>query len=188
VTAPLVTLLALCLFTAVAAVKDHRTGHIPNPLVAIAAVAGVTLHLALGFRSTDATGHGVGDALANETFTVALGVVLCAMVPLLLYRVGAMGGGDVKLLGAIGIVAGPMLGLEIELTAFVVAILFVGARLAYRGELLRLLGNSLALATNPMRAPEKRRQVPEALMTSLRFAPAVFASTLLSVLAHWHET
>ncbi|HEX4339108.1 MAG TPA: A24 family peptidase [Polyangiaceae bacterium] len=185
---PIVTLVALCLFTAIAAFTDHRTGHIPNPLVATLAVAGVALQLVLGLWGQGTVRRGVGDALANATFAAALGVVLCAMVPLLLYKVGAMGGGDVKLLGAIGLAAGPMLGLEIELTAFVVAVLYAGARLAYRGELLRLLGNSLALATNPMRAPEKRRPVPEALMTSLRFAPAVFAATLLSVLAHWGET
>jgi prepilin peptidase CpaA len=179
------TLSILGLLTAAAAFADFRTGHIPNPVVAVGAALGVALQIAVGVRDALVNGGSVASALASAVGMAALGIVLCAMVPLVLYRVGGMGGGDVKLLGAIGAVCGPMLGLEIEMTAFVVAMLYAGCRLAYRGQLLRLLGNSLALATNPVRPKEKQRAVPEELMTSLRFAPAVFAATVLTVAGHW---
>ena len=109
----------------------------------------------------------------------------CAAVPLLLYRVSAIGGGDVKLLASVGVWAGPILGLQVELYAFVLAALYAPARLAYQGQLLRLLGNSAALIANPFLPKSRRKEVPQALLTELRFGPAVFAATALVALLRW---
>ena len=107
---------------------------------------------------------------------IVVGVLGCSAVPLLLYRVRAMGGGDVKLLACLGVWAGPILGLQVELYAFVLAALYAPARLAYQGDLLRLLGNSAALLKNPFLPPARRKEVPQALLTELRFGPAVFVA------------
>jgi prepilin peptidase CpaA len=183
--AHIVTLLVLGLFTGAAAFTDHRTGHIPNRLVAAGALAAIALEVASALRVASIAGQRIHLAIGSAAVTAVLGAVLCTVVPVVLFRAGAMGGGDVKLLGAVGIAAGPMLGLEIQLTAFVLGVLYAGSRVAYRGELVRLLGSSLALATNPMRSRENRKPVPAELLTSLRFAPAVFAATLVTAIGSW---
>jgi len=180
-----ISLLTLGVFTAAAAAVDYRTGHIPNSLAFALAGLGAVLGVGGAVEHARDTGQSIASALGMVGAAAALGVALCTAVPFVLYRARAMGGGDVKLLGAVGATAGPMLGLEIELTAFVVAALFVGCRLAYRGQLLRLLANTLSVATNLFGPRGRRRKVPEELLTSLRFAPAVFAATLLSIVAHW---
>jgi len=171
-------LAALVLFTAWAAYVDWRTGHIPNRLVLFGMAGGVLLRAAVallepvaGLSTAAALGRAVGGAL--------LGAVGCALVPLLLFRLNAMGGGDVKLLAALGAATGLRLGLEVELTAFVLVALYAPARMAYEGRLLRLLGNSVALLVNPLLPKSRRRDVPEALLTSLPFGPAVFLASLL---------
>ena len=69
-----------------------------------------------------------------------------------------MGGGDVKLLAMVGAFVGPTIGIEIELYAFVLTALFAGARLAYQGQLLKVLANSALLVTNPLRSKDRRRR------------------------------
>lgn len=183
-TASHIVLLALALFTAAVAYVDIRTGHIPNRLVLLGFGAGVLLHVSgvLLFAEPDASrGAALGRALSN----VALGLLVCGLVPLLLFRLGAMGGGDVKLLAAIGAAAGPVLGLEIQLMAFVAVALYAPARLAYEGKLMRMLGNSAALIANPFLPKPRRREVPSELLTSLPFGPAVFAATALASISQW---
>ena len=109
----------------------------------------------------------------------------CSAVPLLLYRAGALGGGDVKLLASVGVWAGPILGLQVELYAFVLAAFYATARLAHEGQLPRLIGNSAVLLKNPFSPKAKRKEVPQASLTELRFGPSVFAATALVTLLRW---
>jgi prepilin peptidase CpaA len=175
----------LLLFTLVAAVIDFRTGHIPNRLVGYGAALGVAVHFgvhALLLRQPEQSWLELaGAASAN----VVMGVLACGTVPLLLYRVGAMGGGDVKLLAAVGAWGGPVLGLQIEMYAFVCAAVYAPARLAYQGQLLRLIGNSAILLTNPFRPKASRKEIPQALLTELRFGPAIFVGAALVALVRW---
>jgi len=175
----------LLLFTALTAVVDYRTGHIPNRLVAIGAVIGLVAHFAVHFALIRQPGQDLGELLGGAAINVAVGVLGCSAVPLLLYRLSAMGGGDVKLLATLGVWAGPILGLQVELYAFVLAALYAPARLAYQGELFRLLGNSVALLKNPFLPKARRKEVPQALLTELRFGPAVFVGTALVALVRW---
>jgi len=172
------------LFTLAAAIVDFRTGHIPNRLTLFGACAGVGLHvyvhLALLMQNAS-----LAERLLAACSNVALGAVVCGLVPLLLYRTGGMGGGDVKLLGTVGATCGPMLGLEIELYAFVLAALYAPARLAYQGQLLRGLSNSVMLLANPVLPKARRRQVPAELLSSVRFGPAVFVAALVVGLTRW---
>jgi prepilin peptidase CpaA len=114
---PLLSHAWLLALTATAAVTDTRSGLIPNwltlPTLALAPLA----QLAAG---------GVADALN------ALGAVLaCALVPLLLFALRAMGGGDVKLFGALGALCGASLGLGLQLVSYALAAV-VGLAVATR--------------------------------------------------------
>src|SRR5688572_10249699 len=80
----------------VAAISDYRTGHIPNWLTFGALGLGTVTQIALSH-------------LAFPTLIVLLfaasslaGVVLTGLVPLLLWKKNALGGGDLKLLVAMG--------------------------------------------------------------------------------------
>jgi len=175
----------LLVFTALTGFVDYRSGHIPNRLVAVGALIGLVVHFAVHFWLIRQPGQALSELLGGAAVNVTVGVLGCAAVPLLLYRVSAMGGGDVKLLAALGVWAGPILGLQVELYAFVIAALYAPARLAYQGELLRLLGNSAALLTNPFLPKARQKKVPEALLTELRFGPTVFVATTLVALLRW---
>ncbi|HYQ44859.1 MAG TPA: A24 family peptidase [Polyangiaceae bacterium] len=177
----------LLLFTALAGFVDFRTGQIPNPLVAIGAGVGLVLHFIVHLALIRQSGQPLFELLSAAAVNVFVGLLGCAAVPLLLYRVGAMGGGDVKLLASVGIWAGPILGLQVELYAFVLAALYAPARLAYQGELFRLIGNSAALLKNPFLPKTRRKEVPQALLTELRFGPAVFVATALVALVRWRN-
>jgi prepilin peptidase CpaA len=182
-----IVLSGLGLFTALAGFVDYRTGQIPNRLVAVGALLGLCLHYFVHFALIRQTNQALTELLFAASINIGVGLLGCAAVPLLLYRVGAMGGGDVKLLACVGIWAGPILGLQVELYAFVLAALYAPARLAYQGELFRLLGNSAALLRNPFLPKARRKEVPQALLTELRFGPVVFFATALVALVRWRN-
>lgn len=174
--------------TAVGAVYDWRTGHIPNWLTLGALGVGVVGHAALGLAGNPhpgvvATGRAF-DALTGAAFSL-LGAATCAVVPLVLYRLGAIGGGDVKLLAALGAILRPMLGIEAELYAFVAAAIVAPGWLAYHGKLGTVLGNTLALVKNPFLPEERRRDIAPEMLTSVRFGPAIFAGTCGVAAMHW---
>lgn len=180
-----IVLSGLLLFTALAGFVDFRSGHIPNRLVAVGAAVGLVVHVAVHLLLLRAPQQSTLELLSSAAVNVAIGVLVCAAVPLLLFRVGAMGGGDVKLLAACGVWAGPIIGMHVELYAFVVAAVYAPARLAYQGQLFRLLGNSAVLLKNPFLPRAQRKEVPQALLTELRFGPAVFVATALVALVRW---
>jgi prepilin peptidase CpaA len=84
----------LCLgaLLAAAAWSDWRTRRIPNALTLAGAAAAIALHLAAG-------GGAVLQGLQGFGLALAVGVPLFAL--------GALGGGDVKLLAAVGAFMGP---------------------------------------------------------------------------------
>lgn len=174
---------ALLLLTAVAAFEDLRSGEIPNRLIAVALLAAMPLH---GFAQYSAMpGASLRDVLLSTLAYSGGGFLVCGLTPLLVFYFDAMGGGDVKLLATIGAFVGPTLGLEIQLYSLVLAALYAGARVAYAGQLLRLLASSAALLANPLLPRAKRRRVPAELLQSLRFAPAVFAASLVVTLVRF---
>lgn len=162
-----------CLATAVAGFLDLRTGLIPNALTLPLLAVGVPLHVVLmrGGAPQVSSWLWVADALAGSLF--------CALVPLLLWRVGGMGGGDLKLFAALGALLGVRAGLEIQLVAFTVAALIAPAVLAFRGKLLAVLRNIGRQLMNPFLPAHRRTAVPPELMTEVRFGPAIFAGTAL---------
>jgi prepilin peptidase CpaA len=168
----------LVLFTLVAAYRDLRTGHIPNRLVLLGVIAGVAVQVLAQVISRPAPNAAWTASLLRFGMAVVVGPLACGAVPYFLFRVGAMGGGDVKLLAAVGVGSGPFLGLRVEFLAFVLAAVFALSQMAYRGQLLRLLASSAWTLINPLLPRTRRRPVPPELLTPLPLGPAVSAATL----------
>lgn len=156
--------LPLLAITLVAAFTDVRTGLIPNWLTLPTLVLAPLVQLAFGGT----------HALAMSI----IGCVVCALVPLCMFRAGAMGGGDVKLLSGIGALAGPLSGLEVQLLAYNVLVAFALIALALRGELRAVLRRTWRLL---VRGPAQRD--PEAtdareVLTTFRLGAPIFVAAL----------
>jgi prepilin peptidase CpaA len=152
---------------AIAAVTDWRRGEIPNwltlPPLAAAPIA-----------------YAIVDAPIAGAQALGAGLV-CGLVPYLLFRRGAAGGGDVKLFAAIGALLGLSIGLEAELLTFLATALVSLGRLAWDGKLLRTLANSLYLGVNPILPQRLRREVAPELMTAVRLGGFVFIGTFVAL-------
>jgi prepilin peptidase CpaA len=165
--------------TLVAAVWDQRTGLIPNAITYPLLGLGALTHLVV-----TSTRFPTASWLIISVELVS-GASLCALVPFLLWRKSAMGGGDVKLLAGLGATLGPSLGLELELYAFLCALVVAPVVLAYRGELAATVKRSIALLTRPFRkaSGEERQAAPP--QTELRFGPAICLATLMVAFLEW---
>lgn len=165
------------LVVAVAALIDLRTGRIPNWLTLGGIAVGLLGHGAIALASDGPRGA------ALSVGTALLGAALGAAGPLVLYRLHALGGGDVKLFAALGVLLGPMLGLEAQLLSFVCAALVLPLRLAWAGNLFETLRRSLAVALGLVLPAAGRPPVNEAAMSWFRLGPAIFAGTVWAILA-----
>ena len=175
-------LLAAATLAALGAWLDWRSGEIPNWLTLGALGLAPFAHLAyatsLGLTSN--------EAVMEAGFSGG-GAALCALVPLMLYRQNAIGGGDLKLLAALGAILQPRLGVEAEMYAFFSAALVAPARLAYQGKLFVTLKNAVVLLVNPFLPKERRKEIEPETMSWFRFGPAIFFGTALAVFLHWRK-
>src|SRR5262249_54366245 len=117
-----------------------------------------------------------------------MGMLVGGVVPLLLYRAGAMGGGDVKLFAALGAVTLTGFVIEAEAYAFLIATIY-GLTVAIRDKTWRATAErALALYTRRRRAQEAAAETaPRPDMTSIRLAPSVCAGTCVSALLLWSQ-
>jgi prepilin peptidase CpaA len=129
---PLIVLVAL------AACIDWRTRRIPNWLNVMTCVIG----LGLSFQGTI---HAT-PTMALTGLAVGFGLLLPA------FALGAMGGGDVKLLAAIGAWTGPLGVLLILVVSTLVGMVIAIAQAAQSGKLSMLLRNSAVLTVNLVNA------------------------------------
>jgi prepilin peptidase CpaA len=116
--APALILLAVAL---VSAFTDLTRGTIYNTVTYPAILVGVALQLWLH--------GGAGLPLALGGFAVGF------FPAFVLWVLGGMGGGDAKLLGAIGAIAGPLVAIETLILAFLFGGLFALGKLAWHGRL-----------------------------------------------------
>lgn len=162
--------------TGAAAFWDARTGRIPNWITAPA------FGLALAFQAWGAyglaqSGQGLDGAAAlrHVTWAIIAGMVVCAVLPLLLYCVDAMGGGDVKLLAALGALLGAELGFQLLVYSMVAATIYGLAVMAWRGQLKSALANTASVAKGTF-SRKGTKDVETSKLTMLKFGPAVFAA------------
>lgn len=93
-----IAIVAVCI---AATVTDLRTGRIPNKLTASAMLAGLVFWLVVGL----VVGGGLvrTDGVISGTVTASFLGLLCGLIPFaILVMLGGLGGGDMKLMGAIG--------------------------------------------------------------------------------------
>lgn len=103
----LVLLVSVAVFTLVAAVSDLRTRKIPNWMTVPMCVAGLIYQISFFQWS------GLGNGLLG--FLAGFGILF------ILWMIGSAGGGDVKLMGALG----PWLGGWLTLKVLFVSLIFV---------------------------------------------------------------
>jgi len=155
--------------TIVGAVCDSRSGEIPNWLT-LPPLLAAPLAYCLA----------IGPEHAARSLAAAC---LDAAIPYLLFRRGGMGGGDVKIFGAIGAVTGfdPFLGLEIQLAALSIAMLFALGALAWKGQLLRTLASVLAQILRLLLRKGHRSQFSDHLSVSIRMGVPILIATGIHV-------
>jgi prepilin peptidase CpaA len=160
---------AVLVIAAIAAVTDFRRGEIPNWLTLPPLVVGPVA-------------YGLLNGVWGAASAIAA-IAVCGLIPYLLFRRGAAGGGDVKLFAAIGALAGLSIGIEVQLVTFLAAALISLGRLAWHGRLLRTLSNSAFLAINPVLPDRWRRTVAPELMTMVRLGGFALVGTLVALAA-----
>ncbi len=170
-----------------AAIIDWRTGEIPNWLTIGPLFGGALAHVVYDA----AHGASAKDAALSGGWSL-FGALVCSVIPLVLYRQDAIGGGDLKLLAGLGAIltmgsGGWKLGLEAEMYSFFAAGLLAPAGLAYEGKLFRTLKNTALLAINPFLPKKKRRAIEPALLNWFRFGPAIFLGTAVAAYIHWRK-
>jgi prepilin peptidase CpaA len=150
--APAVVLLLLAV---TCAVTDLWKGKIYNAITYPAMALGVVLSV---------WQHGVSGIF------IALGGFAVGFFPaFIMFALGGMAGGDVKLLGAIGTIAGAVAATETLILAFVVGGVLSLGKLAWHGQLFSSLWRSLRVIVGslwPGFAPAKR---PESERLTIRF-------------------
>lgn len=164
-----------------AAVYDWRKGEIPNWLTLSALLAAPFIHVA---RVAIALGKPLEDAVREGGFSLG-GAALCALVPLLLFKQGAIGGGDVKLLAALGALLQPMVGVEAQMYGFFAGAILAPARLAYEGKLFSTLKNAFAIGANLFLPKTRQRSIEESTLSWFRLGPAIFIGVMCAVYLHW---
>ena len=168
----------------VAAVTDLRCRIVPNRLTVPAILIGLLLHGAEGLVRHGAPG------LADELI-LAFAAMLAGLVPMaLIFFAGGLGGGDVKLVGAIGAISGSWLCVlgavfyGFIFAAAIAIVLMVRHRIVMR-TLHRLLGAALsAYGRSKVQLPTDSPKVPFALAMCLGGLLAG-AERLLGVALPW---
>jgi prepilin peptidase CpaA len=130
----LIYLASACVCAAVSAVFDIKSRRIPNFITGPCLAAGLVL-------------HGIGDGW-HGLLTSMAAALICGAIFLIFYLAGGMGAGDVKLITAVGALAGlPHVAYLLILSALAGGVMGVFLAIS-RGKLLQTLGNVTALLTH----------------------------------------
>ncbi len=165
---------AILVLTLIAAAFDTRTGRIPNALTLGTIVVAPGLH-ALAVPRPFAFEAAEWSLLAGA---------LCGVAPLALWKLGWVGGGDVKLVAAIGVLGGPRLGLEAAFLAFFAVTAFGFLRLTWQGSLLRTMRDDVAFTAKRLLDPKGPIDADRTLGAPLRFGPFACVGALMSLILH----
>jgi prepilin peptidase CpaA len=155
------------LATLIAAITDTRSGRIPNWLTTPLFVLGPLLGFVAGG--------------AQELILSLLAILLCGLVPLLLFARAAMGGGDVKLLAGLGGLLGTHIGIELQFFSFCVVAFVLLAHMAWDGRLFVTMKNVLFAGGHLFLPKRYHREIEPALLTQVRMGLSIFVATLVSI-------
>ncbi|MCL2778031.1 MAG: A24 family peptidase [Polyangiaceae bacterium] len=175
-----VSLIVAVVVAAIAAWFDWRRGEIPNWLTYGALVLGPFLHAGRVLASRQP----MEIALTEGGYSI-VGALACSIVPALLYKQGAIGGGDLKLLAAIGALLQTYNGVEAQMYGFFAAALVAPAYLAYRGKLFSTLKNAFTILANMFRPKTRQEPVAESTLSWFRLGPPLFFGVLVTAYLHW---
>jgi prepilin peptidase CpaA len=170
--APLLALLLL------AAVIDARTRRLPNWLTLGTILCGVARAACVGGAV------GFGHALA--------GLFAGACPSLILFIMGALGGGDVKLFAGIGAWLGPLPALAVfGVQCMIGLVLILGQSLAQRRALVLVRNSALLFATINQRGLAAAASAPSANFTSIDrpfpyAVPVALATLAVLVVPTWN--
>ncbi|HVT89919.1 MAG TPA: A24 family peptidase [Tepidisphaeraceae bacterium] len=126
---PIAPMLALLLW---AAVQDVRTRKIRNWLTFTMALSGLLASML----------HRGAVAPSQA----GLGLLVGFAIPFVLFVLGALGGGDVKLLAGVGAWLGPAGAIQVFAAAAIAGMVIVLVQCTYQGKLFALLRNSAVMA------------------------------------------
>ena len=140
----IILVLGSCVFVAVA-YRDIRTRRIPN------ALTGSGMCLGLGLNALASGWHGLGSSFG--------GFAVCTILLLGPFALGGVGGGDVKMMGAVGALLGPGLALKALTGGLVLGGVFAVVHLARASRLREklsaighmLMNAALARSVDPLR-------------------------------------
>lgn len=149
-----------------AAWSDARTRRIPNRLTVAGLLVALSLRVLLG---------------AIPLWQGVMGATLALTISVVLFALGILGGGDVKLLTAVGGFLGPIALLGALALSFVVSAVMAVIEAARRGVLLLLLVHLLDIVSfwrsQGQRGDARRVSTPGALTVPFGVAIAVGAIT-----------
>jgi len=171
--------LAAVVVTAVAAWTDLRTGEIPNRVTLVPLALAPFVHASIAFGAERS-----GWAALVAAGSSLLGAAVCLLIPLALFRVGAIGGGDTKLFAAVGAIGRPEFGVHAETYAFVLGMLYAIGLVIQQRKLGSTLGNVAAIFRGAARSSSQTNPAP-ADMTQVRFGPAILAGVTAAGCLQW---
>lgn len=161
----------LMLIIAAACVFDIREHRIPNWLVGAGLLAAVAHHVLSPF------GQGALFTL------LGIGVGMSALLPL--YAMGAMGAGDVKLMGMVGAFLGAAAGFGAVLATMIAGGIFALAATAYKRAFTQLAGNLRTMLVQRdirrMGGAGSEALPAPASVGKLPYAVAIAAGTLVQI-------
>jgi prepilin peptidase CpaA len=165
---------------AVATFTDLRSRRIPNWLVLPFLAAGIAVS---PWRADwHGNGHGAWHGLGQCFAGMGLGFLLMG----LLFWVGGMGAGDVKLFTAIGAWVGPMQLFFAFITTAIVGGILILCWIAYLKVFKGLLRSASDLVMGRKRNEIERipeKSLADLLQSNMPYAPAIAVGTLLSFFA-----
>lgn len=153
----------------VAAICDLRRGTVPNWLTYPAILLGLALGLAEGYAKADLGGV-FSDRILG--FGLGFGVLFVA------YLMGGMGGGDVKLMAAVGAFLGWRDTLDVVFYSFLVAVVMGLVIMVWKGEVW-VVARRLLVAVRILSLPTAK--LNEAVPANSRVVPFGFAVCLATM-------
>ena len=177
---PMSTAIWACALVVLAsAVTDFATRKIPNIISLGGIVIGLAIHTATG--AVD----GFGGAARGLGFAL-LGLFTVSVAPFFFWKRGEMGGGDVKLLAAVGALVGPVIGFDVLAFTFAGSLVVLLPYRLIRYRALSVVGQNARIGVTKLL---RGKGATESFLTVPKLPPAILAPTIsvafaLAVLQH----